>query len=483
MKKILSIITLLGMLCLVGCRNEEPQSVAFTVKDISVGKDAQRLNITIEANCPWTITDERNKTFTEIKSGEGTTTTPFVVFSNSDYENKEYKVIVTSEDGTSSDTLAVHQAEAKGIEVKNIEMINAEGGNVDIPVNTNDKVINIITPEWISFTNSRTLSPYIYTFNADPNKTGSPRKGSIEFQGENTLKRISVKQDSYAPTGVNLSSIPDVMIVDITDADIIDSIRQFPICLIPDYADFNKLSMDYQPRTHCIITADYPFINIEFYNKGYQSSRIGDIIELKFYNDGNLIGRKEVRPLFEYFTETDNIASLVGRTIRLSVGELPKEYYQLNLPNDGSITHSGDFLLKLNQPGTHTVTLKSLLTGKEKTITIKASEYIASASAYCKQDIIPWIWTITLSGEVQGIGMSQCASAFIDKSSSAQLPFSKKETGIDSPVNYITNNYSFEIIAYSKEELENKLSSIRFIFEAMINGGKVSGETKIKVEW
>lgn len=484
MKQLLKLFLFMGVLCMAGCSGEDPQHVAFSVNELEVGPDATRMTIGIEANCPWTITDEKNKTFTEEREGIGSMETIFIVLTNPDFEPKQYTVTITSEDGTSSDVLIVHQKEQYGLEADRSELIAAEGGEVHIPVRTNDKIDNIETPDWITFTSSRALTGYTYTFAAEPNKTGSPRKGKISLYGEHyTSSRIDVTQDSYAPTGVDTSLIPEVIAVDITDGSTFDSLYQYPIALVPDYADFSKLRMDYDPRTQSNASIGDYTLNIKFFDKGYKSSRIGEIINLSFYNNKELIAQKEVRPLFEYLTKIEERTVLVGKTTTINTGELPKEYYQIELPDDGAVTHAGDFVLRINKLGTHSVILKSLLTGKEKNIKINALEYIASAYATCKQDIIPSIWTVSLHGSIEGSSISQCVSAFIDKSAPVQAPHGKKEDGINSPVNYVLNHYSFELIAYTKEELEKQLSDIKFIFEATINGEKISEEIPIEIKW
>ena len=275
------------MLFMSGCSSEnEPQSVAFSIKEIKVNEDASKLNIIIDANCPWIISDEKNKTYTNPQSGNGITEATIAVFCNPDYDDKVYTISVTSEDGTSSDILTIRQDATKGLEVENIEMISEEGGVFTIPVNTNDEITKVSTPDWVTFTSSRFLTGYTYSFIAEPNKTGSVRNGSVTISSKKLSKSIFVEQDSYAPTEVKLQQ----------DFSFIPG-RKFSsaISIIPEYSDPSKIEMTTSKDCSARIENGYLIIDTQEYGKHELSisSKNGELFyklfeslpEMPFYSE------------------------------------------------------------------------------------------------------------------------------------------------------------------------------------------------------
>lgn len=284
MKKFISFILLLGMVCLAGCK--EDQVVSFAVKEMNVGPDATRMNVKIEANCSWTVKDESNMTFTEVKEGTGPKEIIIIVYTNPDYEQKKYTVSITSEDGTSADILTIIQGERFGLEADSSKIVSEEGGTFEIPIKTNDEITSVDTPSWISFTSSRSMTGYTYIFSAEQNKTGSIRNGSIALNGKYKTWNVEVKQDSYAPNSITFRE----------DYSCITK-RKFiaDFFVEPAYADLSKLSIATSENCKASISdgavyaeiSDFGAFNISFFSDGEEILKYkGEYIpEKPFYYD------------------------------------------------------------------------------------------------------------------------------------------------------------------------------------------------------
>lgn len=375
MKTILKTILLLAVLCLAGCSSEDPQSVAFSVKEIAVGPDATRMSIIIEANCPWTVTDEKDKTFTEIKQGSGTVETPFIVFTNPDYETKQYTVTVTSEDGTSTDVLTVTQGEAFGMEAGKAELVAAEGGTIDIPVRTNDQVDDVETPDWITFTSSRALTGYTYTFTAEPNKTGSPRTGYISLKGKNhTDSRIEVKQDSYAPTSASIPELPKYAFTG--EAVTLDIVPE------PEYADDAKLSVKvlYNGKE---MKSTYENRKVQFTtgNRGEYT--------LEFYEGKTLIG-SETLDVYDdkvYMQLDCKETCLVGDTINVSV-DIPMDMCTIEASAGKEVLKKIDeTTYAVTGEGSFTFTATNKLTGYKDKKIVNSKFVLSQSRVECKTSL------------------------------------------------------------------------------------------------
>lgn len=257
MRRILRTVLFLAVLCLTGCSSEDPQSVAFTVHEAEVDCKGTRLTIGIQANCPWTITDEAKKTITDQKIGTGSITTQVTVFSSSSYDDQTYRVTVTSEDGSSSDVLTIRQKAKPAILADNIGLISEEGGTFTIPVKTNDNIVSVDTPEWMTYTSSRGLTGYTYVFMAEQNKTGSVRIGTIKLNGKENVTKLEVTQDSYAPASVHFEYDPSYV-----------TKREFNVRTFadPEYADLSKLRIE--TSEGCTATIEDGYMNVKLTDYG-----------------------------------------------------------------------------------------------------------------------------------------------------------------------------------------------------------------------
>lgn len=353
MKHLSKLFLIMTILCLTGCsEDEEPQSVAFSIDEVKVGPGATRMSITVEANCPWTITDEKDRTFTEIRQGSGTVETPFIVFTNPDYETKQYTVTVTSKDGTSTDVLTVTQGEAFGLEAGKASPVAAEGGTIDIPVRTNDQIGNIETPEWIAFTSSRALTGYTYTFTAEPNKTGSPRTGYISLKGKNyTSSRIEVKQDSYAPTGVIIEGLPTKTV---------EKSLSFAVQLEPSYADWDKLNITSDNASNVWLNGQTASVELKEYGKS----------TINFYGDGKEIYSTQVERFpSKILPYSDDINVYWGEEFLLSYNYKSDDYV-VKIENPEIIKPEEDGKLKASNVGASAITVRHEELGLEDKVTV-----------------------------------------------------------------------------------------------------------------
>ena len=235
MKKNLSIITLLGILYLMGCSEEEPQSVAFLGKQFSVTSEGDSLSVSIEANCPWTISNSHESLSVHPSSGNGSTAIHINVEANTNHVERNFSISIWSDDKTSADELTITQEPYYEVKANSPNVISCEGGELIIPILSNDNIGKTEAPEWITFVESKSLKSYTYKFEAEPNMTGSVRQGAIKLIGLKSEAEVKVTQDSYAPDSV-LAVLPAM--VELAEFPLV-----VPVSIKPEYADLSKLEI------------------------------------------------------------------------------------------------------------------------------------------------------------------------------------------------------------------------------------------------
>ena len=289
MKKIISFILLLGVLCLAGCsKEEEPQSVSFLEDKLLSPYNGQSFSLEVHANCLWNITSSSASLQVNPKSGEGNMSVTITVSLNAFYEVVNHTISIKSEDNTSSDALTIFQEAKKGIEVNSVDIIPEEGGTISIPISTNDNITKVNCPDWISFTSSRALTEYTYTFTVEPNKTGSVRSGEINVIGENASRTISISQDSYTPESVSIS-LPSM-----------EELSSFPLTIplkiYPQYADASKINA----------SATNGSVELVGENLVVDTEQVGEV-SITLSASGKVLYQNSINVIGEFYMQSDDI--------------------------------------------------------------------------------------------------------------------------------------------------------------------------------
>lgn len=476
MRRILKTVLLLAVLCLAGCK--EDQSVSFTVHEAEVDCEGTRLTIGIQANCPWTITDEANKTITDQKTGTGSITTQVAIFSSSSYDDQTYRVIITSEDGSSSDVLTIRQKAKPAILADNIGLISEEGGTFDIPVKTNDNITSVDTPDWITFTSSRALTGYTYTFTAEPNKTGAVRKGTVSFKGSAANGAVEVTQDSYAPTGIDLEKTSNVAVITFMEGKNISYPVSIPLTAIPEYADPSKLTVQAHLALRCNASIKDGNLILQF-EQGVMGGGIQQP-PVYFYRGEELIATMPIR------TVSGDIHFYTGKR-RFAVGEefslkatVAEEDVEISLSDESMLEYLGNWMFRALKEGTCTVSCTNKWSGKTVSTDITVEDLIVDAyMEYCYD----WgsMWDVSIVGEVRGKGITEYSTCFVDGNRAVQTPLNKI-SGVSDGTDYLKNSFSFTIIAQNRSELEYKISQFTFHAEGTRDGKKFSVKEQVRLQ-
>lgn len=230
------LIMLLSVLCLFGCSSEnEPQSVAFSISEYRFDKNGGQVTVNVIANCAWTISGSAQGLHVDLKSGEGNVPILLEAIRNDGYDELHCKLTITSEDGTSKSTLDIYQDMSYGLLVNDVkDTIPAEGGNFSLPLSTNEKIVQVETPDWMTYTSARALTDYQYSFDVKPNKDGKPRSGNIIIKSSIEEKTVAVTQDSFTPESVRLTQ--DISWT--TEHEL-----SIPLSVTPEYADLSKINI------------------------------------------------------------------------------------------------------------------------------------------------------------------------------------------------------------------------------------------------
>ena len=456
------------LLVLSSC-SKESSHVSFSTREISVGSEASSFSVNVEADCQWSIRCIEGNVQIQALISSGSGTINVLVPKNGSYEDVQHAVVIESSDGEASDKLLIKQGKAYGYETKPTSMLSCEGQEFDISLSTNDQIESVDAPEWITFLSSRALTPYTYSFKAEPNKSGAQRKGTITFRGKHKNKAVTIEQDSYEPTGVDVSLVPDVAPIFYIDNTVKCELLRFPVSAIPEYADLSKISVSHSHTMVCKAYMDGNDLCIQ-YDDGYGGS--GYPIEIYFNNkEGKTLKKISVKPLFTNLPGKMKYRTYTGRIFNPGVAKSIQNYFDFELPEDGSIIHLGDFEFQVLAEGTHTFYLYNRMINKKMEVTVEAQKVLMDAYLDYYFD---WgfMWSVTIVGTVKAHNMTDYACAFIDGNRALQMPLNKIEAFAGETTEYVENRYSFEIIADGKKDLENKISNFKFTF-----GGKIDGET------
>lgn len=233
--------------------------MAFFTKEFSTTAGGGSFFVSVEANCSWVITEQSELITVQPSSGSGDSSVLINVSANFSYEDLFHSVTIASEDGTSKDAITISQERVYVVQAESTDMISCEGGEFSVSVKSNDDISEVKTPDWVSFTESRSLTEYTYKFYAEPNKTGKVRQETIELIGDKSYANFKVRQDSYAPTSVTIEDFP---------AYLIETSFWRYISVEPEYADLSKLEVSF-PETGAAKIGDYGGYLISVYMPEY----------------------------------------------------------------------------------------------------------------------------------------------------------------------------------------------------------------------
>ena len=354
MKTIMKTILMLAVLCLAGCSGEDSR-VSFSIHEIDAPNDATEYSVDISANCPWIISDDNPHTYTNIRTGEGDMQVRLVVFSNQSTDDQTYKVTIQSRDGTSSDELTIHQEAWKDTQTEEQVSLPAEGGEFVVDVLSNDNMKDMDLPEWISFVSSRALNEHAFTFRAEPNMTGKERTGKIHLYGEDSQASTLVTQEPYAPTGVEVEDITDVLLAS-------DRTYSFPIRPVPDYAGYANLEAR--------MSAGSAYIE-----GGYLHVRCGTpgTCTLEILLEDKAVYSKEltfITPDIPLAVK-DGDEYCIAQPFDITTG-IPQEYVEITVSDATALKQEGE-RYAFTKEGTVEVTARNILSGNEARATVSSS--------------------------------------------------------------------------------------------------------------
>lgn len=235
MKKIISFILLLGVLCLAGCSSEiDPQSVAFSVKELKSKQKGDSIYVDVTANCNWSISGPSNIVHIYPHTGSANKKIYIIIQENKDFEDLTCTLKLTSEDGSASDFLTIHQDKKILLEADAVGLLPKEGHEVQIGLKANTDDYKISVPDWIKLLDSRAIQEKSLNFLVEKNESGGVREDTIKFACLNETELVFVRQDSYTPEAIDIPEFPEY-----PDTNFV----KVNIALTPSYADTCKFEL------------------------------------------------------------------------------------------------------------------------------------------------------------------------------------------------------------------------------------------------
>ena len=340
-------------------------------------------------------------------------------------------------------------------------------------VSTNDNITSVEVPEWITFTSSRALKDYTYTFEAKPNKSGGPRRDVIRLRGSDSSDYVLVEQDSYNPTSIKLNLTDKAIPVTYKNQRTLSDVVSIPFTMEPEYADLSKITISSDLRSDCVLSLSDGNLNIQFCDWNLMN---GGVKYVRFYSDGKKIGDSAILPVYGELPDFSDVTVFAGQEITLST-LVAADYISVTADKD-AVVYLGNKKLKPLKTGKHTVTITHTLTGEEKEMTIDARLYMINAYVSYSYAWGSW-WDVKITGEVRGADISNYTSLYVDGNSGIQVPLNKQIAEDSSKTDKVKNVYMFSIIAGNKAEFEKKISKFKFIFSGTIGGEVVTDEVYV----
>ena len=351
MKKILSFILLLGLLCIAGCSEDIPQNVFFDKEEATVTSFENSVNVGISADCKWNIQVTSGNPTISVMSGEGQAFITVTVRKNKTYDGIDHTIVITSENGKSSDSFTIHQWPVLETTADS-PLVSCEGGSFDVKVKSSDTFSNVETPDWITFTSSRAMKDYVYSFTAEPNKTGKQRTGSVWLKGMLVHEEIIIKQSPYIPTGVTLGEIPEYVFTE--EKFVLDVSPE------PEYSDGSSLSAKVLYNGN-EVESSFEYSRLQFY-----PSYSGEYT-LEFYQGPALL-RTEVVKVYNgdvHMSLSCGESCLVGDTINVKV-DIPMDMCTIKADGDkGTLEKINETTYVVKKEGSFSFTATNTLTGRK----------------------------------------------------------------------------------------------------------------------
>lgn len=172
--------------------------ITLTQKDFSLPMEGGDINIEIKSTLEYETKMLSNVDWiTEIKSRAiSTHTHHYKVMPNESYDSREVKIVFYSlEDENIADTVSVYQMYKDDILVSQDEYnIDAEGGILNLKINTNVKFNISTSVNWIEQINTRSLTEKQLSFTILENTIDETREGIITISSDQLEKNIRVIQ-------------------------------------------------------------------------------------------------------------------------------------------------------------------------------------------------------------------------------------------------------------------------------------------------
>lgn len=355
MRRILKTALLLAVLCLAGCSGDDPQSVAFSENELHTGTLGDIFTVNITANCPWSIRESSTEVLIQGATGEGSAPIRVNVAQNLSHDELEHVIVITSQDGTSSDTLTIFQQAVPGFFPGHVDAISEEGGTFSVPVMTNVTSMKIETPEWITETGSRAMDRLTYTFTAEPNKTGKVRTGNITFKGKELTGNVQVTQKAYSPTAIEITGLGEAITASETP-------HAFPVKVTPEYACTDNITVS--------TTAGKAYIKDG--TLYIQSAEQGSST-IEFKSDGAVLLTSTVdfvSPELPLALK-DGMEYCLGTSFGMMEG-FPEKYAEISV-SDSSVLVREEGGYAFRKEGTVTVSVRNTVSGKEAEFTVSGS--------------------------------------------------------------------------------------------------------------
>lgn len=452
------LIMLLSVLCLFGCSSEdEPQSVVFETSEYTFSQNGGDTSINIFANCPWNITGVGEGLTLSTTFGEGSMPIFIGMVQNESYDELHYTLTVTSEDGTSTDILTIRQKNKVALEIGKISMISEKGGVFELPVRTNDE-ITVGTPDWITFTESRALTGYTYTFTAEPNKTGTVRNGTITLSGRSVSGSVDVTQDSFAP---------DTAWVDVPICVVRKTSEVYPVHVIPEYADFSKVKVSEEDAYLWAKMTDEG-LHLEFSSI---ETKLLEEVEFQLETSGGVVSRYTVgvvKP--EIYMESDRYMYYPGENFYISSLREPYGKWEISDPNIICRLKDGRFNAVKN--GECTVTVTSQANGNTASKTFTVFDVALESKIYSVSNPHDDIWIIVYYGKARGRGITQYKMYLTINGEVGQQDIKQGNGNKDTySVDYTG---TITLTGHDQHSIEDIRKKVTFHFEGIVDGKTVS---------